>query len=91
MLTWSSLPFLVTQAILTYQSLPLRLMRTAWKAVPLVLDWSKEEQILRVPLVEHFVEDTTNPVARAFIYISTPDLQVYRSTIHIDAHFHGLR
>ncbi|KAF9923537.1 hypothetical protein BGZ65_008822, partial [Modicella reniformis] len=78
-------------AILTYQSLPLRLMRTAWKAVPLVLEWSKEDQVLRIPLIEHYVEDASNPVARAWISISTPDLQVYRSTIHIDAHFHGLR
>ncbi|KFH62599.1 hypothetical protein MVEG_11991 [Podila verticillata NRRL 6337] len=78
-------------AILTYQSQPLRLMRTAWKAVPLVLDWSKEDQVLKVPMIENYVEDSANPVTRAYIEISHPDLQVYRSTIHIDAHFHGLR
>ncbi|KAF9581750.1 Berardinelli-Seip congenital lipodystrophy 2 (seipin) [Lunasporangiospora selenospora] len=77
--------------ILTYQSLPLRLMRTAWKAVPLVLEWSKEDQVLKVPLIENFVEDAANPVTRAYVEISTPELQVYRSSIHIDAHFHGLR
>ncbi|KAF9929208.1 Berardinelli-Seip congenital lipodystrophy 2 (seipin) [Linnemannia zychae] len=77
--------------ILTYQSTPLRLMKTAWKAVPLVLDWSKEDQVIKLPLIENFIEDSSNPVARAYIEISTPDLQVYRSTIHIDAHFHGLR
>ncbi|KAG0026802.1 Berardinelli-Seip congenital lipodystrophy 2 (seipin) [Podila clonocystis] len=78
-------------AILTYQSQPLRLMRTAWKAVPLVLDWSKEDQVLKVPMIENYVEDSANPVTRAYVEISHPDLQVYRSTIHIDAHFHGLR
>ncbi|KAF9906488.1 Berardinelli-Seip congenital lipodystrophy 2 (seipin) [Lobosporangium transversale] len=78
-------------AILTYQSLPLKLMRTAWRAVPLVLEWSKEDQVLRVPLVENYVEDAVNPVARARVEISSPDLQVYKTTIHIDAHFHGLR
>ncbi|KAF9145241.1 Berardinelli-Seip congenital lipodystrophy 2 (seipin) [Mortierella sp. GBA39] len=77
--------------ILTYYSAPLKLMKTAWKAVPLVLDWSKEDQIIKLPLIENYVEDSSNPVARAFVEISTPDLQVYRSTIHIDAHFHGLR
>ncbi|KAF9908155.1 Berardinelli-Seip congenital lipodystrophy 2 (seipin) [Linnemannia zychae] len=77
--------------ILTYHSTPLKLMKTAWKAVPLVLDWSKEDQIIKLPLIENYVEDSSNPVARAFVEISTPDLQVYRSTIHIDAHFHGLR
>ncbi|KAF9949554.1 Berardinelli-Seip congenital lipodystrophy 2 (seipin) [Mortierella alpina] len=78
-------------AILTYQSTPLKLMRTAWKAVPLVLDWSKEDQIIKVPLIENFVEDSLNPVTKALVSISTPELQVYRSTIHIDAHFQGLR
>ncbi|KAF9419437.1 Berardinelli-Seip congenital lipodystrophy 2 (seipin) [Podila epigama] len=78
-------------AILTYHSQPLRLMKTAWKAVPLVLDWSQEDQVLKVPLIENFVEDAANPVSRAYIEISHPGLQVYRSAIHIDAHFHGLR
>ncbi|KAF9152532.1 Berardinelli-Seip congenital lipodystrophy 2 (seipin) [Linnemannia schmuckeri] len=77
--------------ILTYHSAPLKLMKTAWKAVPLVLDWSKEDQIIKLPLIENYVEDSSNPVARAFVEISTPDLQVYKSSIHIDAHFHGLR
>ncbi|KAI7827081.1 putative adipose-regulatory protein-domain-containing protein [Gamsiella multidivaricata] len=77
--------------ILTYQSVPLKLMKTAWKAVPLVLDWSKEDQMLRVPLVENYIEDASNPVARAYVEISSPELQVYKSSIHIDAHFHGLR
>ncbi|KAF9190090.1 Berardinelli-Seip congenital lipodystrophy 2 (seipin) [Haplosporangium sp. Z 11] len=78
-------------AIMTYQSTPLKLMRTAWKAVPLVLEWSKEDQIIKVPLFENFVEDPRNPVGQARIQISTPALQVYSSSIHIDAHFHGLR
>ncbi|KAG9321513.1 hypothetical protein KVV02_001946 [Mortierella alpina] len=78
-------------AILTYQSTPLKLMRTAWKAVPLVLEWSKEDQVIKVPLIENFVEDSFNPVTSALVSISTPELQVYRSTIHIDAHFQGLR
>ncbi|KAG0057054.1 Berardinelli-Seip congenital lipodystrophy 2 (seipin) [Gryganskiella cystojenkinii] len=78
-------------SILTYQSTPLKLMRTAWKAVPLVLDWSKEDQVLKVPLIENYIEDSSNPVSRALVQISSPDLQVYKSSIHLDAHFHGLR
>lgn len=66
-------------------------MRTAWKAVPLVLDWSKEDQVLKVPLIENYIEDSANPVSQAHVEISTPDLQVYKSSIHLDAHFHGLR
>ncbi|KAG0261803.1 hypothetical protein BG011_000634 [Mortierella polycephala] len=77
--------------MLTYESTPLRLMRTVWRAVPLVLRWSTEAQTIKVPLIENFVEDASNPVTRAYILISNPDLQIYSSTIHIDARFHGLR
>ncbi|KAF8926644.1 Berardinelli-Seip congenital lipodystrophy 2 (seipin) [Dissophora ornata] len=74
-------------AILTYQSTPVKLMRTAWKAVPLVLDWSKEVQTLKVPLLENYIEDAENPVARARIEISTPVLQVYKSKLPVRARF----
>ncbi|KAF9971381.1 hypothetical protein BGZ73_005710 [Actinomortierella ambigua] len=78
-------------SILTYQSHPLRLMKTAWKAVPLVLDWSKEDQLLNVPLIEHYVEKASNPVARAIVSVSAHELHIYSTSIHIDAHFSGLR
>ncbi|KAF8980502.1 Berardinelli-Seip congenital lipodystrophy 2 (seipin) [Entomortierella lignicola] len=67
--------------ILAYQSTPVKLMRTAFKAVPLVLDWSREDQHLKIPLVENYVEDAANPVARAFIEISTPELRVYKTLV----------
>ncbi|KAF9584712.1 Berardinelli-Seip congenital lipodystrophy 2 (seipin) [Lunasporangiospora selenospora] len=78
-------------AILTYESLPVRLLRTAWKSIPLVLLWSKEEQVLKVSILENYIENPSNPIARAFVQVSNANLQIYGSTIHIDAHFHGLR
>ncbi|KAF9549452.1 hypothetical protein EC957_003841 [Mortierella hygrophila] len=78
-------------AIITYESLLLRLIRTIWRAVPLVLRWTRESQTIRLPLIENFVESSSNPVTRALIEISNPGLQIYRTTLHIDAHFQGLR
>ncbi|KAG9066087.1 hypothetical protein KI688_001306 [Linnemannia hyalina] len=78
-------------AIITYESLLLRLIRTIWRAVPLVLRWTRESQTIQLPLIENFVESSSNPVTRALIEISNPGLQIYRTTLHIDAHFQGLR
>ncbi|KAK3843239.1 MAG: putative adipose-regulatory protein-domain-containing protein, partial [Linnemannia gamsii] len=63
-------------AIIIYESLLLRVLRTIWRAIPLVLRWTRESQTIRLPLIENFVESS---------------LQIYRTTLHIDAHFQGLR
>ncbi|KAG0276286.1 Berardinelli-Seip congenital lipodystrophy 2 (seipin) [Linnemannia exigua] len=78
-------------AIITYESSLLRLLRTIWRAIPLVLRWTRESQTIRLPLIESFVESSLNPVTKALIEISNPGLQIYRTTLHIDAHFQGLR
>jgi len=78
-------------AIITYESFLLRLLRTIWRAVPLVLQWTRESQTIRLPLIENFVESSSNPVTKAMIEISTPGLQIYRTALHMDAHFQGLR
>ncbi|KAG0090896.1 Berardinelli-Seip congenital lipodystrophy 2 (seipin) [Podila epicladia] len=78
-------------AILTYYSLPVRVMRSLLRAVPLVLWWSREEQQLKVELMKSFVEDSNNPVARVLVEVSSPDLRIYKATLHLDAHFRGLR
>ncbi|KAF9128345.1 Berardinelli-Seip congenital lipodystrophy 2 (seipin) [Mortierella sp. 14UC] len=78
-------------AIVTYESLLLRLLRTVWRAIPLVLRWTRESQTIRLPLIENFIESSSNPVTKALIEISNPNLQIYRTSLHIDAHFQGLR
>ncbi|KAF9108201.1 Berardinelli-Seip congenital lipodystrophy 2 (seipin) [Mortierella sp. GBA35] len=78
-------------AIITFESLLLRIFRTIWRAIPLVLRWTRESQTIRLPLIENFVETSSNPVTKALIEISNPRLQIYRTTLHIDAHFQGLR
>lgn len=79
------------KAILTYYSRPVRVMRSLLRAVPLVLWWSREEQRLQVELMKSFVEDSNNPVATVLVEVSSPDLRIYKATLHLDAHFRGLR
>ncbi|KAF8932963.1 hypothetical protein BGZ52_008961 [Haplosporangium bisporale] len=74
----SSIPAIIKQF-----SLPSRVMHT--------LRWSPEERQLEVVLMESFVENSSNPVSKTFVQVSNPDLQIYRATLHFDAHFHGLR
>ncbi|KAF9325035.1 hypothetical protein BG006_011448 [Podila minutissima] len=66
-------------------------MRSLLRAVPLVLWWSREEQRLQVELMKSFVEDSNNPVATVLVEVSSPDLRIYKATLHLDAHFRGLR
>ncbi|GJJ77753.1 seipin [Entomortierella parvispora] len=78
-------------ALLTYESLPVRWMRTLWRAIPLVLLWSKEAQTIKVPVLERFLENSAHPVSQALVQISTGQLQIYKCTLNVDAHFQGLR
>ncbi|KAI1304445.1 Berardinelli-Seip congenital lipodystrophy 2 (seipin) [Mortierella claussenii] len=78
-------------AIVTFESFLLRISRTVWRAIPLLLKWTREAQTLRVSLMENFVEDTSNPVSQVIIEISNPHLQIYKASLHINARFQGLR
>ncbi|KAF9937792.1 hypothetical protein BGZ67_000889 [Mortierella alpina] len=78
-------------ATLTYESTLLRVMRTIWRTIPLVLRWSREAEVLQMSMIENFVQKSSHPVVKAYLEISSPDLQIYKSSVHIDAHFHGLR
>ncbi|KAF9950085.1 hypothetical protein BGZ72_008177 [Mortierella alpina] len=78
-------------ATLTYESTLLRGMRTIWKTVPLVLRWSREAEVLKLSMIENFVQKSSQPVAKAYLEVSSSDLQIYKSSVHIDAHFKGLR
>lgn len=73
----------LSKAIIKQFSLPSRVMRT--------LRWSPEERQLEIVLMESFVENSRNPVAKTFVEISNPNLQIYRATLHFDARLYGLR
>jgi len=73
----------LSKAIIKQFSLPSRVMHT--------LRWSPEERQLEIVLMESFVENSSNPVAKTFVEVSNPNLQIYRATLHFDARLYGLR
>ncbi|KAL1918345.1 uncharacterized protein VTP21DRAFT_3005 [Calcarisporiella thermophila] len=77
--------------ILKYDSPVLRLMKTFWRALPLLLDFADESQHLQVPLLENVVESYRDRVTRARISISDSRLMVYSARLRLDARFRGLR
>lgn len=76
---------------LTYQSPLLRVSSTIWRLIPLVLGFTKEDQMLKVPMLENIVENSNAPITKAFIFISNNQLNTYDAKIRLDAHFRGLR
>ncbi|KAJ2159107.1 hypothetical protein GGF46_003262 [Coemansia sp. RSA 552] len=77
-------------SILPYQSLPVRLLATAVRAVPLALGLSREATRIHIPLLEEMYDAHFSPVTSARIALSQP-LQVYSAQISIRAQFAGLR
>ncbi|KAJ2080116.1 hypothetical protein H4R24_003321 [Coemansia sp. RSA 988] len=77
-------------SILPYQSLPIRLLNTAVRAVPLVLGLTHESTYLEIPLLDSMYDRHLSPITHAHISMSKP-LQVYSAHITICAQFSGLR
>ncbi|KAJ2793084.1 hypothetical protein H4R20_006648, partial [Coemansia guatemalensis] len=77
-------------SILPYQSLPVRLLNTAVRAVPLALGLTHESTRLQIPLLDSMYDRHLSPITTARISLSKP-LQVYSAQIIICAQFSGLR
>ncbi|KAJ3183658.1 Berardinelli-Seip congenital lipodystrophy 2 (seipin) [Gaertneriomyces sp. JEL0708] len=78
-------------ALLEYRSPMLLMMRTIWRAMPLVLGFASESQTIEIPLLERFEENERLPTDHAILRLSSPDLQLYSSSLQIEANFQGLR
>ncbi|KAJ3195132.1 Berardinelli-Seip congenital lipodystrophy 2 (seipin), partial [Irineochytrium annulatum] len=59
--------------------------------LPLLFGSATESQLLRLLLIENYVEVKDMPVHRALVRVSSPRLQVYESHLTVEAHFQGLR
>ncbi|CAG8507769.1 6847_t:CDS:10 [Ambispora leptoticha] len=77
--------------ILHKQSELLRVMSTIWRLPPLLLGWTKEDQMLHVKMFENMIEDLDRPISHAYVTIDEPLLETYEVKIRLDAHFKGLR
>ncbi|KAI8081530.1 putative adipose-regulatory protein-domain-containing protein [Halteromyces radiatus] len=78
-------------AILRYQSHTQRILHVLAKAVPLLIGFTEESQIITVPLIEGYVEQKSKPVVQAAVTISSPTLQIYDAQLSVRADFRGLR
>ncbi|KAI7867799.1 putative adipose-regulatory protein-domain-containing protein [Spinellus fusiger] len=78
-------------SILRYQSSTQRILHVLSKALPLLLGWTEESQIITVPMVEGYIEQKTSPVAYVTIALSNPSVQVYDAQLRIIADLRGLR
>ncbi|KAI8074038.1 putative adipose-regulatory protein-domain-containing protein [Gongronella butleri] len=78
-------------AILRYQSQAQRILHVLAKAIPLLVGFLEESQVIAVPLIEGYMEHRSKPVMKAFVSVSDPNVQIYDAQLSIRADFRGLR
>ncbi|CAI8054757.1 Seipin [Geodia barretti] len=77
-------------AMVKYKSFLLRTLSTIVFAVPLLLGVWSQEQELNVPLYEAYYEPYGDGTISATVSVLNPHVQLYSSTLTIDANFGGL-
>ena len=78
-------------AMLHYHSPLLQKIKT-WVFMPLfVLGMQEQKQTLGIEMFSNFVEDSSSPVTDVYVEIQSKVLEFYAVTLHITAHFTGLR
>ncbi|KAJ3157584.1 Berardinelli-Seip congenital lipodystrophy 2 (seipin) [Geranomyces michiganensis] len=78
-------------AILEYRTPLLRIMRTMWNGLPLLLGLTKEAQTVKLLLLEKYEEMQASPIHHALIRLSDSRIQLYETRLHVEANFQGLR
>ncbi|ORY95628.1 putative adipose-regulatory protein-domain-containing protein [Syncephalastrum racemosum] len=78
-------------SILRYQSKSHRVLHVMAKALPLLVGFTEESQVISVKLIEGFVENKSRPVKQVTVSVSNPRLQVYDAELRVVADFRGLR
>ncbi|CAG0914701.1 unnamed protein product [Notodromas monacha] len=78
-------------AMLRYRSGLLRAIYTFCYAPMLVTGSWEEKQTVDIELVPNFNENAHDPTVAAYIELQTRFIEIYSASLHIHAHFHGLR
>lgn len=81
-------------SMLTYRSLPVKLIHTFFSWPLFVTGFKRESEDIRVPLIDEYVDGTRpahGPAVSARVELIARNLQVYSSTLIIQAHLTGLR
>ncbi|KAI8050545.1 putative adipose-regulatory protein-domain-containing protein [Syncephalis plumigaleata] len=78
-------------AILKFQSPMLRIASTAARLIFLIVGWTSEAQEINLSLMEGINDSYNHPVSHAVVTLSDPRVMLYSMSMHIRAHFKGLR
>lgn len=78
-------------AMLHYRSTLARTITTLVLSPLIVLGFKEEKQQIPIELFTNYEDDVENPVTDVFVEIQTMQIQFYSVTLHITAHFSGLR
>ena len=81
-------------SMLTYKSLPVKLIHTLFSWPLFLTGFKRESEDIQVPLIDDYVDGTRpahGPASSARIELIARNLQVYSSTLIIQAHLTGLR
>lgn len=78
-------------AMLHYRSDLARTISTLVMSPLIILGFKEETQQIPVEVFSSYEDDQENPVTDVFVEIQSKQIQFYSVTLHITAHFSGLR
>ncbi|KAJ3063358.1 Berardinelli-Seip congenital lipodystrophy 2 (seipin) [Podochytrium sp. JEL0797] len=78
-------------ALVAYKSTLLRSLQTVFRSVALVPGFDTESQVVKVLMVDDYVEREDLPLQKAVIKIHTTSVHIFTCHIYLSAHFQGLR
>ncbi|CAB4013566.1 seipin-like isoform X2 [Paramuricea clavata] len=77
--------------ILHYESSLVRLFRTIFYSLPLTIGITEEKQKVELNFFDDYIDDSYNPAVQAKVVIMTKQVEIYSSTLRLQASFTGLR
>ncbi|KAJ3290632.1 hypothetical protein BCR33DRAFT_761599 [Rhizoclosmatium globosum] len=78
-------------ALVAYKSTLLRSLQTVYKSLFLVPGFSDESQVVKVLMVDDYVEREDLPLQKATIRVHSTSVHIFNVHIYLSAHFQGLR
>ncbi|XP_006817296.1 seipin-like [Saccoglossus kowalevskii] len=78
-------------AILPFKSFLLKILDTLFHSPLLVGGFAREKQNLEVELFENFQDNVYKPAIGALVTFETKKIEIYSTTLKLQAHFTGLR
>ncbi|XP_046848135.1 seipin-like [Xenia sp. Carnegie-2017] len=77
--------------MLPYESYLVKLFRTFFFSLPLTLGMTEEKQKIEMIFFDDYVDDSYKPAVQAKVVILTKQIEIYSSTLRLQASFTGLR